>query len=180
MMPPRRRALVLAGAALLGTGGARGAKGASAAPERFLWARNVAGEEVALAYRAGETYSPDALRRIRHLLRDTRAGAEGPLPALLVDVLSILQEQWQHTRPLVVRSGFRTPATNAGLAGAAPGSLHLVGQAVDVTVPGLAVETLAMVAWTLSRRLGFLGIGVYPGFVHLDIGPQRVWTRRAG
>jgi uncharacterized protein YcbK (DUF882 family) len=168
----RRRSLLLAAAAPFGA-----ASAGTPAPERWLWARNGAGEEVATAYRSGEAYDPAALRQLRHLLRDMSADAEGPLPEMLVDVLSLLQEQWDYTRPLLVRSGFRTPRTNASLEGAAPGSLHLLGQAVDLAVPGLPVEELAMAVWTLSRRLGFMGIGVYPGFVHLDIGPQRVWTR---
>jgi uncharacterized protein YcbK (DUF882 family) len=114
---------------------------------------------------------------LRHLLRDLREDAEGPLPDLLVDMLSALQEQWQYSRPLVVRSGFRTPRTNASLEGAAPGSLHLSGLAVDVNVPGMRNDDVAMTVWSLSRRLGFMGLGVYPHFVHMDIGPQRVWTR---
>jgi uncharacterized protein YcbK (DUF882 family) len=174
----RRTILKAAAAAPLGMLWARAAR-ATAAPERFLWVRNDAGEEVATAYRAGEEYHPQALARLRHLLRDMHAGAEGPLPPLLVDMLSVLQEHWHYTRPLIVRSGYRTSRTNASLEGAAPASLHLVGQAADITVPGMAPNDVAMAVWTLSRRMGFLGIGVYPRFVHMDIGPQRVWTRWA-
>jgi uncharacterized protein YcbK (DUF882 family) len=174
-----RRSLLCAAAAVpLGVLWTRAAR-AAAAPERVVWLRNGAGEEVATAYRAGEEYDARALAKLRHLLRDTHAGAEGPLPPLLVDMLSVLQEQWGYTRPLIVRSGFRTHRTNATLEGAAPASLHLVGQAADLSVPGMPPNDLAMAVWTLSRRMGFLGIGVYPRFVHLDIGPQRVWTRWA-
>ncbi|WP_170985145.1 DUF882 domain-containing protein [Roseomonas sp. AR75] len=176
-MPTTRRTLLRAAAAIpLGVLWARAAK-AVTAPERFLWVRNGAGEELATAYRAGEEYDPRALSKLRHLLRDMHVGTEGPLPPLLADMLSVLQEQWGYTRPLIVRSGYRTPRTNASLEGAAPASLHLVGQAADIVVPGMAPNDVAMAVWTLSRRLGFLGIGVYPRFVHMDIGPQRVWTR---
>ena len=65
----------------------------SAAPERWIWAQNHAGEEVAVAYRAGDAYHPAAMSRLRHLFRDLREGAQGPLPPLLVDVLSVLQER---------------------------------------------------------------------------------------
>lgn len=148
-------------------------------PERFVWLRNAHEEEVALCYRTGETYSQAAMTQIRHLLRDVHAGVEGPLPELLVDMLSALQEQWDYTRPIRVQSGFRTAGSNAAIEGAAPRSLHLVGAAVDFGVPGMAANDVAMAAWTLSRRVGFMGIGVYPRFVHLDIGPQRVWTQWA-
>lgn len=151
-----------------------------AATERFVWLRNAAGEEVAVAYRRGEEHDAFAMARIARLFRDLSAGAQGPLPPLLVDVLSALQEQWGHARPIVVKSAYRTPATNRVLEGAAPASLHLVGRAVDITVPGLALEDLSGKAWLLAHRLGFMGVGLYRGFVHLDIGPHRVWTRLRG
>ena len=153
------------------------ARTSAAAPERWIWAQNHAGEEVAVAYRAGDAYHPAALSRLRHLFRDLREGAEGPLPPLLVDVLSVLQEQWGYTRPVVVGSGFRTLRTNASLEGAAPASLHLRGLAADITVRGVGADELGAAVWTLSRRLGFMGVGLYRGFVHVDIGPQRAWTR---
>ena len=147
------------------------------APERLIWMRNEIGDEVALAYRRGEEHDPAAMARLRHLLRDRRTGTEGPLPPLLVDMLSALQEQWDHNLPIVVKSGFRTAETNRGLEGAAPGSLHLRGLAVDIAVPGMALEDLSGRAWLLAHRLGFMGIGLYENFVHVDIGPHRVWTR---
>jgi uncharacterized protein YcbK (DUF882 family) len=165
---------------ILGTGALLGAALTSpvrAEGERWIWTRNGAGEEVAVAYRAGQDYNAAALGRLRHLMRDMHAGAEGPLPPLLIDILSVLQEQWGYSRPLIVRSGYRTPMTNASIEGAAPASLHLRGLAADVAVPGLPVANLGLAAWTLSRRLGFMGIGLYPSFVHIDIGPLRAWTR---
>lgn len=150
---------------------------ATVARERWIWVRNGAGEEVATAYRSGEAHDPVAMARIRHLFRDLRVGAQGPLPSLLVDMLSALQEQWDYTRPILLHSGFRTVQTNRSLEGAAPSSLHLTGQAVDIEVPGLTLEDVGGRAWLLGHRLGFMGIGLYDRFVHLDIGPHRVWTR---
>jgi uncharacterized protein YcbK (DUF882 family) len=150
---------------------------ASAVPERWIWALNHGGEEVAIAYRAGNEYRPAALARLRRLFRDLREDAEGPLPPLLVDILSLLQERWSYTRPLIIGSGYRTPRTNALIEGAAPASLHLQGLAVDITMRGVHPDELGAAVWMLSRRLGFMGVGLYPSFVHLDIGPQRSWTR---
>lgn len=168
-----RRGLLL-GAAGLAAAGATPARGAA---PRLLWARNVAGEEVAATYRTGDAYDGAAMARLQHLLRDVEAGTTGPVSLLLIDMLSVLQEQWGWSRPLMIRSGFRTTNTNARLEGAAPASLHLRGLAADVSVPGILVSDVGMAAWLLSRRLGFMGIGLYPGFVHLDVGPQRSWTR---
>jgi len=150
---------------------------ALAAPERFIWARNMAGEEVATAYRSGQDYNIAALMRLRMLFRDIREGMQGPIPPLLVDMISLVQEQWGYTRPIIVHSGYRTPRTNASLEGAAPASLHLWGRALDFTVPGVTLGQLGLAAWTLSQRLGFMGIGIYGTFLHVDIGPQRAWTR---
>uniref|UniRef100_UPI0022EA2E6D YcbK family protein n=1 Tax=Falsiroseomonas oryzae TaxID=2766473 RepID=UPI0022EA2E6D len=169
-----RRTLLGAAAALpaLLSGGR-----ARAATDRFVWLQNAAGEEVVGTYRSGEEHDLAAMARIRRLLRDRGAELEGPLPPLLVDMLSALQEQWEFSRPILVRSAYRTPWTNARIEGAAPASLHLRGMAVDIAVPGMPLEDLSGRAWLLGHRLGFMGIGLYSGFVHLDIGPHRVWTR---
>jgi uncharacterized protein YcbK (DUF882 family) len=117
------------------------------------------------------------MARPQHLLRDVEAGTPGPVSLLLIDMLSVLPEQCAWSRPLVIRSGLRTTATNARLEGAAPASLHLRGLAADLSLPGIPTNEVGMTAWLLSPRLGFMGIGLYPGFVHLDVGPQRAWTR---
>ena len=154
-----------------------GAARAAAARERWIWAQNHAGEEVAVAYRAGENYDIAALARLRHLFRDLREGTQGPLPPLLIDLLSVLQERWSYTRPLMVGSGFRTRRTNAALEGAAPASFHLRGLAADITLRGVPPGDLGLAVWLLSQRLGFGGVGLYRGFVHVDLGPRRAWTR---
>ena len=152
-----RRSLLFAAAASLAArpGAARSAGAAAPAPERWIWAQNHAGEEVAVAYRAGEDYDVAALGRLRHLFRDLREGAQGPLPPLLIDLLSVLQERWGYTRPLTVGSGFRTRRTNAALEGAAPASFHLRGLAADISVRGIPPDELGLAVWVLSQRLGF-------------------------
>src|SRR5690242_11503973 len=120
-----RRKLLGAGGALLAPVAAR------AEGERFIWTRNGAGEEVATASRSGQDYDGAALGRLRVLVRDSGLGMEGRLPRLLIDIMSVMQEQWGYSRPLLVRSGYRTPQTNASIEGAAPASLHLRGLAVD-------------------------------------------------
>ncbi|QYU66223.1 DUF882 domain-containing protein [Leptolyngbya sp. 15MV] len=144
---------------------------------RHVWLQNAAGEEAALRYRVGETYDRAAMQRITHLLRDLRAREDGPQAPLLVDMLSVLQEGWDYARPIRVMSGYRTARTNQAAEGAAPASLHLVGWAADIQVPGLPLEFIAAAAWRLSNTVGRLGVGLYASFVHLDIGPRRLWTR---
>jgi uncharacterized protein YcbK (DUF882 family) len=146
------------------------------APERHLWIVNNAGEEAAIAYRAGETYLPLPMARLQHVFRDIREDTLGPLPPLLLDMLSLLQERWRFERPLRLVSGFRTLRTNMSLEHAAPGSLHLHGLAADISIPGVPALEVAIAALEVSRRFGFMGVGFYRQFVHVDVGPSRAWT----
>lgn len=169
-------ASALAGAALPAAWN-RASAAAAVSPERWIWARNHAGEEVATAYRMGDAHHPEAIARLRHLFRDLREEVQGPLPPLLVDILSVLQERWGYTKPLLVGSGYRTLKTNLSLEGAAPASFHLRGWAADISVRGIPPMELGLAVWSLSQRFGFMGVGLYPGFVHVDVGPRRAWTR---
>jgi uncharacterized protein YcbK (DUF882 family) len=145
--------------------------------ERWIWVQNNAGEEVAVAYRAGQNYNVAALVRLQRLFRDLRAETAGPIPALLVDMLSLLQERFGYTRPLKLISGYRTPQTNATLPFAAPNSLHMRGMAADIIVPGFSQTDVVNQAMALSNMLGFMGIGWYGSFTHVDIGPKANWAR---
>jgi uncharacterized protein YcbK (DUF882 family) len=174
---PRRRVLAAAAAAAVAAPGARRAGATTPVRERWIWIQNNAGEEVATAYRAGQDYNGAAFGRLQHLFRDLRAETPGPIPPLLIDMLSLLQERFGYTRPLRLISGYRTPATNASLPHAAPNSLHMRGMAADIIVPGLPQGDVVMMAMTLSEHLGFMGIGWYGSFTHMDIGPKASWTR---
>jgi uncharacterized protein YcbK (DUF882 family) len=160
-----------------GAPSARAAVSPGPTAERLIWAVNQAGEEVAITYRSGDAYNASAMLRLQTLFRDLHQNAPGPLPPLLVDILSVLQERWGYERPLVISSGYRTPRTNASIEGAAPASLHLRGLAADISLRGVPPADLAHAALWLSQRLGIMGIGVYPHFLHVDIGPQRSWNR---
>lgn len=145
--------------------------------ERWLWLVNNAGEEIAVAYRCGQDYNIAALARMQHLFRDLREDAPGPIPGLLLDMLSLLQERMGYRRPLRVISGFRTPQTNASLPFAAPNSLHMRGMAADIEVRGMPQHEVWAHAAILQNHLGFMGVGWYGSFTHIDIGPKASWTR---
>jgi len=147
---------------------------------RFLWVRNRAGEEIAAAFRRVDG-QPDetVVAQLQSLFRDLRADTPGPLPVKLLDVLSLIQEGWQYERPLLLHSGFRTLGTNSSLEGAARGSLHLDGQAADIELHRVSVVDLAQAARSFSSIFSFMGVGIYPGFLHVDIGPRRRWIQAA-
>jgi hypothetical protein len=75
-------------------------------------------------------------------------------------------------KPLIVRSGYRSPSHNRAVGGA-PASKHMLGTAFDI-----AMSNHDPVAFTeAARAVGFLGFGTYPrsGFMHIDLGPARSW-----
>ena len=60
--------------------------------------------------------------------------------------------------------------------GGAPRSKHLDGTAFDIAMTNHDPEAFEAAA----REVGFLGFGHYPrsGFIHIDLGPARVWGER--
>ena len=73
-------------------------------------------------------------------------------------------------KPLIVRSGYRSPSHNRAVGGA-PASKHMLGTAFDIAMSNHDPATFAEAA----RAVGFLGFGTYPrsGFMHIDLGPPR-------
>ena len=90
-----------------------------------------------------------------------------------LDKLQALRERLG--KPLIVRSAYRSPEHNRALGGA-KASKHMDGTALDIAMANhdpVAFEEAA-------REVGFLGFGFYPrsGFMHIDLGPARVWGER--
>ena len=154
---------------------------AAKAPERVLSFFNThTGERLKTAYASGGQYQADALRDLNHILRDFRANEVKPIDPRVFDLLHELGGTLESDQPFHIISGYRSPQTNALLrerGGAATGvashSLHMVGQAIDIRLPGVALENLRNAAKSL--KIG--GVGFYPDlkFVHVDVGRVRYW-----
>jgi len=120
---------------------------------------------------------PDSLSAINSVLRDHRSGEVYPIDPGLLDLLSALQQQLGSRQGYDVISGYRSPATNAKLQaksnGVAKRSLHMLGQAIDIRLPGTQLATLHSAA----RQLKSGGVGLYAGsnFIHVDTGRVRYW-----
>ena len=93
------------------------------------------------------------------------------VPAAL-DALQALRREWG--RPIVITSGYRSPAYNRRVGGVAQ-SKHLQGIAFDcLMLPDQQDAFKAM-----AVRHGFGGIGTYDTFIHIDTRPERKrWDRR--
>jgi uncharacterized protein YcbK (DUF882 family) len=134
-------------------------------------------ERLVVEYAAGHDYMPDGLAAVNQFLRDFRTGDVHPIDTGLLDLLHGLTIVTGTHRPFEVISGFRSPATNALLRqrseGVAAGSLHMVGQAIDVRLRDVPLRGLRRAALELARG----GVGYYPRsqFVHVDTGRVRTW-----
>jgi uncharacterized protein YcbK (DUF882 family) len=152
---------------------------AAATGERALaFYQTHTGEQLRTVYWAEGAYVDDGLSAIDRVLRDHRTDEVKPIDRGLLDLLHRLASALDTREPFHVISGYRSPATNAMLRSASHGgvasrSLHLVGQAIDVRVPGRMISELRRAA--LELRGG--GVGDYPtsNFVHVDVGRVRTW-----
>ena len=137
-------------------------------------------ERLEAIYCCDGVYQPRALARIDHILRDVRRNEVLPIDPALLDLLHDLRGSLATSAPFHIISGYRSPWTNALLrerggshTGVAQRSLHMVGKAIDIRVPGVQLETLRGAARQLARG----GVGFYPAsdFVHVDTGRVRSW-----
>ena len=150
-------------------------------PERALTLFHThTGERLTTTYCCDGLYQPEALKQIDFILRDFRVDEIKPIDPRLLDLLHELQGTLGSDSPYHVISGYRSPQTNAMLrarggtdSGVASGSLHMVGKAIDIRLPGVKLDHLREAARSL--KLG--GVGFYPSsnFVHVDTGRVRYW-----
>ena len=169
-------AALVPGRAFAETGAANGGRS-----ERVLsFFHTHTGERLKVAYCCDGRYQPDALDQINHLLRDFRMDEVKPIDPKLLDLLHELGGTLETNQPYHVISGYRSPTTNTMLrdrggahTGVASKSLHMVGKAIDIRIPGVTLDHLRGAARSL--KLG--GVGYYPSsnFVHVDTGRVRFW-----
>jgi uncharacterized protein YcbK (DUF882 family) len=174
--PGRRRLLraSLAGAALA----AVPLPGVWAATERSLSLHNLhTGETINQPYWIAGSYLPDSLAAINTVLRDHRSGEEYPIDPGLLDLLSALHTRLGSRHGYEVISGYRSPASNAMLhnrsTGVATRSLHMLGQAIDIRLPGTRLTRLHRAA--SEMKSGGVGLYTSSNFIHVDTGRVRYW-----
>ncbi len=140
-------------------------------------------EAIAATFRNGGHYDGQVLEKLNWFLRDWRNDEPTHMDPRLFDAL------WEAYRsagrnmgpddPIMVLSAYRCPATNAMLRArskaVAEHSQHMLGKAMDSTMPGLSMEKLREIAMRMQRG----GVGYYPNvpFVHIDVGGVRHWPR---
>ncbi len=122
-------------------------------------------DSIAATFRVNGHYDAAALKQLNWFLRDWRNDEETKMDPRLFDVL------WEAYRgagrmgpndPVTVLSAYRCPATNAMLRRrshrVAEHSQHMLGKAMDTTIPGLSMEQLREIGMRMERG----GVGYYP------------------
>jgi uncharacterized protein YcbK (DUF882 family) len=135
-------------------------------------------ERINIVYRMGNSYLRDAVEQLDHFLRDHRTGDVTTLDPRLFDLLNDLTTALGRPGTEIdIVCGYRTPWSNEFLrrttSGVAERSQHVLGEAIDIRIPGVSTARLRDAALDLHRG----GVGYYPqsGFVHVDLGPVRRW-----
>lgn len=147
-------------------------------PERILSLRNLhTDESLRATFWAEGQYLKDELRAVNRVLRDHRSGDVHAMDPNLLDQLYLLQQSVGVGGAFHVISGYRSPASNAKLSSnsgaVAKKSLHMLGKAIDIRLPGCKLDKLHKAALALQAG----GVGYYPesGFIHVDTGRVRRW-----
>ena len=91
------------------------------------------------------------------------------------DLVEILQKIRDHFgEPIIINSAYRSASHNRKVGGVS-NSQHVKGTAADIVVSGVAPVEVAKYAEYIMPNKG--GIGVYYGFVHVDVRTSRSrWT----
>lgn len=137
------------------------------------------GETIDATFRVNGHYDQDVLRQLNHFLRDWRNNDEHVMDPRLFDALWEAYRTAGATERIQIYSAYRSPETNAMLRrrshAVAEHSQHMLGRAMDTTLPGFPMERVREAAMKLQNG----GVGWYPSanFVHIDVGGVRSWPR---
>lgn len=104
---------------------------------------------------------------------ESKDGAAMPAAVLaqiqeLAKNLQVLREKVK--KPIVITSGYRSPAHNKAIGGAKE-SKHILGQAADFKVPGMTPKQVYLIILQLIKegKMKPGGLHAYSGWVHYDI-----------
>ncbi|WP_432472913.1 DUF882 domain-containing protein [Amphritea sp. HPY] len=135
------------------------------------------GEKLQTTFFTDGQFLPESLKEINHLLRDHRNNQVGAMNPALMMLLHNLQSKLDGKQPFHIISGYRSAETNAMLSKrskkVAKKSLHMLGKAIDIRLPGTDIKHLHRAA--LSLQGGGVGLYTRSDFVHLDVGRFRQW-----
>lgn len=119
--------------------------------------------------------SRDEMEQVDRFLRCHYTDEVHKIEPELISLLARVDRMHGGGNLVHIISGYRSPSYNAILAkrstGVAAHSLHTKGMAVDFMIPGVGMQKL----FAAVRSLSAGGAGIYPEFVHMDVGRVRTW-----
>lgn len=139
-------------------------------------------ESIAATYLVNGEYDSAVLKQLNWFLRDWRRDEPTNMDPRLFDVVwEAYRGAGAANQEINVVSAYRSPETNAMLRSrsraVAKYSQHMLGKAMDTTMPGMPMAHIREVGMRMQRG----GVGYYPTagtpFVHLDVGNVRHWPR---
>ena len=137
----------------------------------------VTGEKINIYYAIDGLYISEAIDEISHFMRDTRENKVKKIDTRTLDIISATHNLIDTSEAYVLNSGYRTKKTNDRLRRrsklVARSSLHVTGQAADISLTSRSVKEIARAAAHCSAG----GVGKYTrdNFVHIDCGRKRIW-----
>lgn len=140
------------------------------------------GEDIAATYLVNGQYDSRVLQQLNWFLRDWRRDEPTNMDPRLFDVVwEAYRSAGASNQVINVVSAYRSPETNAMLRArsraVAKYSQHMLGKAMDTTMPGMPMSHIREIGMRMQRG----GVGYYPNantpFVHLDVGNVRSWPR---
>ncbi len=135
------------------------------------------GENATITLDTAGMIAPDQQVILQHIMRDHRTGDQIDMDPELIRWLADVKAHFDTQEPFQIISAYRSPKTNAMLAGKSGGvakkSYHMKGQAIDIRIPGVNTKEIRDYARSMKRG----GVGYYAksDFVHLDTGRVRQW-----
>jgi uncharacterized protein YcbK (DUF882 family) len=139
-------------------------------------------EQISATYLVNGRYDPAVLKQLNWFLRDWRRDEPTEMDPRLFDVVwEAYRNAGAGDEVIRVVSAYRSPETNAMLRArsraVAKYSQHMLGKAMDTTLPGMSMSRIREIGMRMQRG----GVGYYPTagtpFVHLDVGSVRHWPR---
>ncbi|MGO9014286.1 MAG: YcbK family protein [Dissulfurispiraceae bacterium] len=148
-------------------------------PEGKLTLFNVhTNDKLSVTYRnAYGEYDTEALKALNWILRCHYSGQAIDIDTHVIEFVNLTDKQLGGNNEIHIISGYRSPQYNELLMGegrhVVKNSLHIVGKAIDIRIPRVALSRVRDVA--LDLRLGGVGYYRHSDFVHLDCGRFRTW-----
>ena len=136
-------------------------------------------ESATITFRRDGAYDEAALKQLNWFLRDWRTNEPTQMDPQVFDIVWAVYREVGVDVPIHIISAYRSPETNGMLhrrsKGVAERSQHMLGKAMDISLPGVDMGRVRAVA----MRLQYGGVGFYgsSGFVHLDVAGVRAWPR---